>query len=695
MPSPDFSSYVDLTPYDAQPAEIYSAAVEYATTSMPDFSPRTGTVEDAMLQSMSYVSGFLVAAINRLPNSLMEGVLNVFGFARNEATLSSGTVVLSLIGDAGTIYAGTQLAYEEIVDGQTNQYVFTSLDDISITEGDLEVEINVISANAGVIPTIASGSTIKVLTANSLIVSAVSGTITSGQDGEDDTSYFTRAVTYFQSLSDGLITPRQIEAHTLSSYPVITRVKALSPALRALPDSSLYDMTGIDRGIFVGHVLMYLLSTGNTFTDEESLVEIGHEIEQRSVPGLTVDASNPILIKLASNAVVEKLSGYDRAVVRANVVTELTNRINPGLWDFGTPDISSAILSSIAIKYAEGVSYVYSLGLAVKGFEAAASITPFGDIYETASAGYTNLVMYDLASTEFVTDSFMPTRAYTGTQFIGDVTLKSVVYQSDGVTELDLPSSFEIVRKGYKVVGNGNSGENSIRIDSGDFGHAERALLFKHGLLVEGSGVPANTFIVSVSPYSSENLDLQISENLTANLVNTELTIASTTALTIAGVSASIDAAAVPATSSIKPWEISSISSPLSNGTYVTLELAEAHEFAVDDTIYVTGLKHLDLPSYNPFVGEHIISEIPSATSIKYLVSYQGEIDSTFGASGAYVFSYPNYSMSTLLVDFDIPAEAVEANDITNPDYNSAVTLTHYGYLPKLSSADISINVSE
>jgi hypothetical protein len=139
MPSPDFSNYIDLTPYDAQPSDIYASAVEYATTSMPDFSPRTGTVEDAMLQSMSYVSGFLVAAINRLPNSLMEGVLNVFGFERTEATLSSGTVVLTLLGDEGTIFAGTQFSYEEIVDGQINQYVFTALDDTSVADGVEEI----------------------------------------------------------------------------------------------------------------------------------------------------------------------------------------------------------------------------------------------------------------------------------------------------------------------------------------------------------------------------------------------------------------------------------------------------------------------------------------------------------------------------------------------------------------------------
>lgn len=694
MPSPDFSSYIDLTPYDAQPSEIYASAVEYATTSMPDFSPRTGTVEDAMLQSMSYVSGFLVAAINRLPNSLMEGVLNVFGFERNESTLSSGTVVLTLLGDAGTIYAGTQFSYEEVVDGQINQYVFTALDDTSIALGVEEVEINVISTSAGLIPAISSNATMKLLSSNSLIISVVAGTISSGQDSEDDNSYFTRASTYFQSLSDGLITPRQIEAHILSSYPVITRVRALSPALKALADSSLYDKTGVDVTDFVGHILVFILSTGSTFTEQQSLESIASGISGRSIPGLSVDISNPIFVKLKSNSVIEKLPGFDKAVVRDAVTTELSSRVSPSQWDFDIFDISNAILSSLAIKYAEGISYVYSLGVAVKGFRAAASLTPFGAISESASSGYTNMVIYDLPSTEFIEESFMPSRQFNASQSITNAVLSSTIYAGDYETPLSIPT-LEIVRKGFTVVANGTSGEKVVRINSGDFGHAERAFLFDAGVKVEGTGIQDGTYIVSISPYSTEFFDLTLSKTITSSITDDELIIGSTTALTVAALTASLDASAISLDTTVKLYEITAVTSPISNGTYVTIELGETHDFVVDDTIYVTGLQHQDFPAYNPFVGPQSVAEVPSTTSIKFFVSYEGEINTSFGATGAYVFHYPNYSLSTLLFDFDINSEEDEALDITNPDYNSLVQLTHIGYLPQLASSDISVIVSE
>jgi hypothetical protein len=165
--------------------------------------------------------------------------------------------------------------------------------------------------------------------------------------------------------------------------------------------------------------------------------------------------------------------------------------------------------------------------------------------------------------------------------------------------------------------------------------------------------------------------------------------------LTVAALTASLDVSATSLNTTVKLYEITAVTSPISNGVYVTLELGETHDFVVDDVVYVTGLQHQDFPAYNPFVGVQTVAEIPSATSIKLFIAYEGEISTSFGASGSYVFHYPNYTMSTLIFDFDINSEVDETLDITNPDYNSLVEMTHIGYLPQLSSSDISIIVSE
>lgn len=698
MPSPDFSTYVSLTPYDAQPLEIYQAAVEYATTSMPDFQPRTGTVEDAMLQAMSYVSGFLVASINRLPDSLMQGIINIFGFERNEPTLSSGTVVLDLLGDAGTIYAGTQFSYEEIIDGTTYQYVFISTEDVAISAGETSKTVNVISSETGTIPTILSNTSLTVLTANSLIISAVAGTITSGQDGEDDATYFTRASTYFQSLSNGLITKRQVETFILNTYPVLTRVKSISPALLAILDSTKYDMTGIDTEDFLGHIIAYVLSTGSTFTEKETLVSIKDAIVERSIPGLSVDISTPIFIKLASRSTVEKLSGFDSSTVRDSVVTALTDYVSPASWDWEIEDISSAILSSIAIKNGTGVNYVYDMGLAVQGFKTACSMTPFGSVSADSMGASTAFVLYDLASTDFYDDSLMTGNPYSVNEKITKAKISSVIYAKDGETQITLPSSFNILRKGYKISGSGSTGTTNIRFRCADFGHAERAELFKPNLSISGTGLSANTHIVKVENYSDDYFDLTISKPLTLDLSDDDVTVGATTAFTVVTATSGLDGNSNPDDCSYFIYEIQSIISPLSNGEYVTLELGVEHDFTVDDTIFVTGLRILGVEAYSPFNGPQVVSAVPSSTSITFQIPYQEDIENVFNLSNASydaaVFKYPNYSMSSLTVDFDIESNLSYASSILNPLNTSQVLINNYGYLPFMDSASTTVVIA-
>ena len=211
MASPDFKDYVDLTINDVQPADIYSAAVTYAQTSLPEFSPRQGTVEDAILQAMSYVSGVMTGAINRLPNGLMEGVLRLIGLTRSEATFATGNVIFTAIDTAGvTIPAGTQVSYLETVDGVSTQHIFATTESATIAEGsDTSSAIPVVAQSAGQKPYIASGTSLIILVAsNRLLSCATSGALTQGITGESDEDFFNRGATYLASLSEALVTPR-------------------------------------------------------------------------------------------------------------------------------------------------------------------------------------------------------------------------------------------------------------------------------------------------------------------------------------------------------------------------------------------------------------------------------------------------------------------------------------------------------
>lgn len=230
MASPDFSEYIDLTINDQQPDEIYDAAVEYAKTSLPEFTPRTGTVEDAMLQAMSYVSGLVTGSINRLPNGLMEGILRLMGFSRTEDTYSTGSVIFTSIDDTGlSIPIGTQVAYTETTDTGSVQHIFETTAGGQIDVGStVSAAVPIVAVDTGEKPAIADGETLLVLTAsNKLFSVTLSGTLSQGVIGESDAEYFTRGAAFLQGLSGAVTTSGQISSYVLTNFKEAYRAKAL------------------------------------------------------------------------------------------------------------------------------------------------------------------------------------------------------------------------------------------------------------------------------------------------------------------------------------------------------------------------------------------------------------------------------------------------------------------------------------
>ena len=226
MPSPDFSNYIDLTINDLQPGDIYDAAVEYARTALPEFAPRSGTVEDALLQATSYAAGETVGAINRLPDGLMEGVLRFMDILRREATFGSASIEFTLGSAGDTVPAGTIAVYET-TDGDVRvQYPFELTSEVTADAGETTVVGIATSQVAGILPTITSGTTLILAQPSAIVLAAeTTGAITQGARPETQTEYFNRATSKLESLSSVLATARQVENYILTTYPEVHRCK--------------------------------------------------------------------------------------------------------------------------------------------------------------------------------------------------------------------------------------------------------------------------------------------------------------------------------------------------------------------------------------------------------------------------------------------------------------------------------------
>lgn len=244
MPSPDFSELISVTAVELQPSEIYDAAVDYARIAFPEFEPRAGTVEDALLQAFSLVSSYYVAAANRIPDGTIEGVLRLYGLERREDGFCTTTATVTILTPGGTIEAGTQFIYVfESIDG-IEQYGFELLSSATASAGSTTLEIDLRAVSPGIIPSAVVGTPLIIAQPTSEILSAItSGPLVQGTTGETYEEFLQRGVTYLASLSTSLATAKQVESYILAKYPSVVRCKvfdlAFGPSVLTAVDATV------------------------------------------------------------------------------------------------------------------------------------------------------------------------------------------------------------------------------------------------------------------------------------------------------------------------------------------------------------------------------------------------------------------------------------------------------------------------
>jgi|694.fasta_scaffold03659_15 hypothetical protein len=228
MASPNFAQYIDLTINNKTTETVYNDAVEYAQIALPEFSPRVGTIENALLEAMSHSTASLIAMINALPDGLMEGLLNLMGFTRIEATASTATVEIELsINTGATISSGTIFSYD-VYDSNNvlTQYLYETKNDVRIDEGDTTGTVEVVAVDPSVYPDIPVPSNLTVVSSTPYILSVTMNVLKSvGTDTETDVEYFNRAVTYLGSLSSAITTASQLTNYIAVNYPTVSRYK--------------------------------------------------------------------------------------------------------------------------------------------------------------------------------------------------------------------------------------------------------------------------------------------------------------------------------------------------------------------------------------------------------------------------------------------------------------------------------------
>ena len=352
----DFTQYVDLRIMDVEPTSIYFDSINLARLVLPDFNLRTGTPEDAMFQAFAYMSALNIAAINRIPSSLMLGVSKMLGFPANEGTRAVLTAQLTAIShDGAVVPEGTLLAFEITQNDVVLEYVF-STDALLTIAGNSPGNalptgtVGCTSLTFGNIPEIANDSNLKILSYSQSLYSAKSASnFINGLNAETTDEFLNRATTYIQSISSARTTKSQLQAYLSTSYPnLITRTKVYD----------LTDSTGSllnDEAAVAGSVTIFLYGPNRVLTTDEK-TEILADVVEQTTAGLAIGIKNPDLVAFNITATILYNPIYDSTLVSDSIKAYLVERFSPRQCQYVEEkvrynDVLKAIQQSTAVVH--------------------------------------------------------------------------------------------------------------------------------------------------------------------------------------------------------------------------------------------------------------------------------------------------------------------------------------------------------
>ena len=355
MPSPDFSNYIDFTIYDIEPALIYDEAIAYARTSIPEFSPRVGTLEDAIMQACAYNTSLIYSQLNRLPNGLMEGLARLSGLERLEATFATGTVEIEVFDNNGvTVSAGTVVQYEVVNDDIITSYPFQTVTDLIIPLGDTTGTVNIQALYAGQYPALLTGQVLTLVSpAPSVIGITLTSTLLVGTDTETDTEYFNRAAQHFGSLSSALTTKTQLANYIKANYPNV-------PYFGVFDLTSSSDLTWAAADA-LGQVVIVVADTiGNVLGSPSKNILLA-DLESKCVAGLNISLVDYDKVDVAVQCDIALLNGYTSLDVRNAVEAYLQNVISYSGYNFDGTIVINELISGVA--NIAGVKYVSTIAI--------------------------------------------------------------------------------------------------------------------------------------------------------------------------------------------------------------------------------------------------------------------------------------------------------------------------------------------
>ena len=360
MASPDITPYSDLTVFDKQPDEIYDDQIEYARVVIPEWTPVAGSVEDAVLQAAAGVTGELLGAINRVPSSVLEALLQLFEIERSTGSPPVANIHVDFIDDQDRkVPAGTRFGWLDTSTTNPQLYVFETQEEFIAAPQTTYVVVEAVGILRERYPDLDEQTSIRLLSNISYITRAyLEDDLNPGEDAESDQAYFTRAMAILKSHSSALVLPHQFETYIISEYTDVYRAKAFS---RLNPANGDYIAETLPES-GNGHLTIYACGVNGASLSTQAASAIVEDVNDKCVGGLIIHVEPPHLVDIDVYAVVFVKPAFNGTVVLNAIENRLLEFLSANTWDWG-----DAIFYNDIVAVIEGVTGVDRLDELVIG----------------------------------------------------------------------------------------------------------------------------------------------------------------------------------------------------------------------------------------------------------------------------------------------------------------------------------------
>jgi len=315
--------FTNPTLYDADEQVLVDRALTHAQTKLPEWTPREGNTEVVLTESLALLVAELVFAINRLPEQTLEGLLLLYGLARDPGEPSTGTARFTLADSLGfTIPLGTEL--RATISDTAEEIDFTTTVSVAVDPGATTADVPIQGVENGIGANgLPAGTVLQILDAVPYVESAITvGIVTGGREPEGDSDFYNRGAAMLSRLTSTLVLPAQFRAAALED-----------PSVSYATVYDLYDPTaGGVPGDHLGHVTVAVVDEdGGAITDPE-MATLEAVLSAKTHAGLDVHIVAPTYQPVDVTATVIAKANADPTAVDTAVTAALTAYLAPRNW---------------------------------------------------------------------------------------------------------------------------------------------------------------------------------------------------------------------------------------------------------------------------------------------------------------------------------------------------------------------------